>query len=264
MASHRAPPGGVAPVGGPSSGGSHELWLHDVAAYAMNALPPDEELLIREHIVDCPECQQELAQLREVTAELGNLPEAAFIDGPPENAEFLIRGTLRRIRAENERTSAVGPGPAGRPRFRDLAVAAAAVVLAVTAGAVIGRSTAPAESVAIVSPPAPSATATVVPGTVQATSTDPRTGVRLTAQIVPAEGWVRVTAATAGIKVGQKCTLYVVSRSGDRVVAGSWLVSKTGATQGTTLQGSALTAPADVAAVEVENSSGEILVRTGV
>jgi hypothetical protein len=253
------------------------MWLYDVAAYAMKALPADEAVLVREHIDDCPQCQQELAQLRELTAELGKVPEQAFIDGPPENAEFLIRGTLRRIRTEDERTSAAGEAPdsqrratssrllrsVGPPRFRDLAIAASAVVLAVGAGTVIGRSTAPAQSVAIDLPPL-STGAAVVPGTRQATATDPKTGARLTVQVVPAQGWVRVTAATAGIKAGQKCTLYVVSRTGERVEAGSWLVSQAGAEQGVTLQGSALADPADVAAVEVDNSSGDVLVRTEV
>jgi anti-sigma factor RsiW len=289
MAWHPAPPGSGTPVGAPATGGWHEPRLHDVAAYALEALPLDEELAVEQHIGDCAECQQELAQLREVMAELGTVPEQAFLDGAPENADLLIRGTLRRIRteetenerrfraederAQDERTEPASR-PASRPRFLDLAVAAAAVMLAVTVGAVIGRSTAPAESVAIANPPAtspsvtnPSATsgtASVVPGTRQATSIDPRTGASLTAQVVPAEGWVRVTVATSGIKAGQKCTLYVVSHSGERVVAGSWLVPEADIDQWTTLSGSALTAPADVAAVEVENSSGEVLVRTQV
>jgi anti-sigma factor RsiW len=257
-----APPGGAAPADGPPPGGSHQGWLHDVAAYVMQALPPDEEFLVQEHIAGCPECQRELAQFREVTAELERVPAQAFIDGPPENAELLIRGTLRRIRAEAEPDrfadraprSTAPPRSISRPRISSFAViaAAAAVLLAVAAGTVIGRSTASTPS------------ATVVAGTVQATSTDSRTGAKLTARIVPAQGWVRVTAVTAGIKAGQRCTLYVVSRSGERVKAGSWLVSENGARRGVTLQGSALTPPADVAAVEIENSSGEVLVRTEV
>jgi anti-sigma factor RsiW len=264
LTSNPAPPGGAAPADGPPPGGSHQAWLHDVAAYVMNALPPAEEFLVQAHIEGCPECQQELAQFHEVAAALEKVPEQAFIDGPPENAEFLIRGTLRRIRAEAEREPVQFTGQAsrsiepsrsiGRPRVRyfTVAAAAAAVLLAVAVGAVIGRSTAPVPSAAVVA------------GTIQATSTDSRTGARLTARIVPAQGWVRVTAATAGIKAGQRCTLYVVSRAGERVKAGSWLVSENAARRGVTIQGSALTPPADVAAVEIENSSGEVLVRTEV
>jgi hypothetical protein len=254
-----------------------------VAAYVMNALPPDEAFLVREHIKDCLDCQLEHLQLREVTTELGKVPAEAFIDGSPENAEFLIRGTLRRIRADEAGRAAARSAPAttrrvagarstrssrsaGRPRSRDLAVAAAAVVLAVAAGAAIGRSSAgsnSSENVAIATPPL-SAGANAVPGTVQGTATDPKTGASLTARIVPAQGWVRVTAATAGIKAGQRCKLYVVSRSGERVLAGSWLVSEKATEQGMTLQGSALTPPADVVAVEVENDSGDVLVRAEV
>jgi hypothetical protein len=291
MAPRPAPPGGGAPAG-PSSDGSHDDRLFEVAAYAMNALSADESAAVQAHIADCDECQQELAQMREVAAGLGEVPKQAFLEGPPENAELLIQGTLRRIRAQGGASAAesitlvepvktagtdqplsIAPSSApvrparsaGRFRYRDLAVAAAAIVIAVGAGSVIGRSTAPARTVAITTP-APSATATaaVVPGTLQATSTDPKTGARLTAQVVPVSGWVRVTAAASGIKAGQRCTLYVVSRSGQRVQAGSWLVSDTGAAQGTTLQGSALVTPGDVAALEIQNSAGDVLVRTEV
>jgi len=244
----------------------------------MNALSLPEVARLREHLRDCPECQQELTELREVAAMLGKVPAQAFLDGPPENPELLTRGTLRLIRSPEVPAPIPEPLPVpattrenrvrirtlrpGWPQLRDLAVAAALVVLAVLAGGLIGRSTAPSGPAAIAGPPTPSATATVVAGTVQATSTDPKTGARLTAQIVPAQGWVRVIAATAGIKSGQRCTLYLVSRSGQRVQAGSWLVSPAGAAQGTTLQGSALIPPAQVAAVQVENAAGDIIVRT--
>jgi hypothetical protein len=261
-------------------GGDHDERLFDVAVYAMDALSPEEALAVEDHISGCAVCQRELAQLREVAAALGDVPAEALMDGPPEDADLLIRRTLRQIRAENGQGTAQVPSqarpsegrvtplaarPRGRVRPRDLGVAAAAVIVAVVAGGVIGRGTAPGDDVAIVRPQTqPSASATVVAGTRQGSATDTGTGAELTTQVVPAAGWVRVSAATAGIKAGQTCTLFVVAKDGTRFEAGSWLVSAANADKGTTVQGSAAVAPAQVAAVEVRNAQGHVLVRTEV
>jgi hypothetical protein len=73
---------------------------------------------------------------------------------------------------------------------------------------------------------------------------------------MPAAGWVRVTATVAGIPAGQRCRLEVVGRDGAAVLAGSWLVSPEGAAKGTTLNGSALIDPGQVASVRVVNEAG--------
>jgi hypothetical protein len=99
-----------------------------------------------------------------------------------------------------------------------------------------------------------------VPGTRIATRTDPGTGARLSVQVVPAAGWVRVTAATSGIGAGEKCHLLVVTRNGVRIEAGSWAVTTEGALQGTTMQGSAIVDPAAVAAIQIRNDTGKVLV----
>jgi hypothetical protein len=67
---------------------------------------------------------------------------------------------------------------------------------------------------------------------------------------------VRVNAAVTGIPAGSRCRLWVVARDGRREPAGSWLVSTKSAREGTSLDGSALVAPADVAAVEVGSVGG--------
>jgi hypothetical protein len=65
-----------------------------------------------------------------------------------------------------------------------------------------------------------------------------------------------VNASVTGIPAGQRCKIVVVSRSGAREVAGSWLVSPAAATTGTNLDGAALVAPDSVVAIEVRNSDG--------
>ncbi|WP_218577556.1 hypothetical protein [Phytohabitans rumicis] len=82
----------------------------------------------------------------------------------------------------------------------------------------------------------------------------------MTAKVVPAAGWVRVNAAVNGIPAGENCRLLVVSRDGTREIAAGWIVSEKGETDGTTLDGSAAVDPADVVAVEVQNTEGRTFV----
>jgi hypothetical protein len=82
----------------------------------------------------------------------------------------------------------------------------------------------------------------------------------MTVTLTPAAGWVRLRATVGGIPEGQRCRLLAVAKDGSRQQAGSWLVSAAGAVQGTTLDGSALVAPADVVAVEVANVAGDVFV----
>jgi len=77
------------------------------------------------------------------------------------------------------------------------------------------------------------------------------------ATVRPAAGWVRVSATVTGVPAGEQCRLFVVARDGSREPAGSWLASSSGST---TLDGAALMAPADVAAVQAETYAGQILV----
>ncbi|NUT53841.1 MAG: anti-sigma factor, partial [Saccharothrix sp.] len=91
-------------------------------------------------------------------------------------------------------------------------------------------------------------------------ATDPGTGARMTVRVEPAAGWVRVNASVAGIARDEKCRLFVVAKDGSRQEAGSWLVSVAGERDGTNLDGSALIAPEDVAAVEVRDFDDERIV----
>jgi hypothetical protein len=185
----------------------------------------------------------ELTALREL---LGEIPPEAFLDGPPEGADLVLPRALRRINEEKA---------AGR-RKRTVTITAAAALVALAAlggGILIGRG---AETQPAVSAAGPAATN--VPGTKKLTGNS--SGVKLAATVVPADGWVWVHASVSGIPAGQKCRLVVVSRTGQTEIAGSWLVSAKASTTTTKLDGSALVAPADVAAVQVENLAGHVFV----
>jgi Putative zinc-finger len=223
-----------------------------LGVYALEALGEDERQTVDAHLVSCAECRQDLTGIQELKASLGEVPPEAFLSGPPEGGDLLLQRTLRAVRSEQSR--------AGRGR---LALAAASVVallaVAVAGGVLAGRQA----STGTVALPTPIASASP-PGTRTVSAIDAKTGARLTATIRPAAGWVRVHADTTGIRAGERCQLVVVDRNGTSVVAGSWLVSPQSATNGTSLDGSALVSAADVTAVQIVTLGGEKLVNVPV
>jgi hypothetical protein len=214
----------------------------DVAGYLLKTLTLQENLRVEEHLAECAECRAEVDSLREWTTALEAVPEAMLLDGPPDDADLLLQRTLREMRAETT---------VRRRRRTGVLVSAAAAVIAVAigGGVVAGRTTAPDRPLA---QPTAGPSASTVPGTRIADATDAVTGARITVTVVPAAGWVRVTARVGGIPAGERCELQVVGKDGTPVGAGSWLVSAT-----TTLNGSALIDPAKVASVRVVNTSGK-------
>jgi anti-sigma factor RsiW len=244
---------------GPDAMGSvtrdpHETHLADLAGYVFGVLDQAGVDAVEEHLRTCDICAAELPRLQATLAHLDEVPPEAFIDGPPEGADLLVHRTLRRIDSSRS-------GPGSR-RWRGLAVAAVAGIVTIASAVLIGRETAPkqaAEGSPVVSA-SPSASASVVPGTKVFSSTDAGTGARLTAQVVPAQGWVRISVAVTGIPEGQRCVLYVVPKHGKPVQAGSWMVSAAGARQGTALQGTALVPADQVAALTVANTAGKTFV----
>ncbi|MEV4758822.1 zf-HC2 domain-containing protein [Micromonospora sp. NPDC049559] len=220
----------------------------DLGGYLTESLDPDERRQVEEHLAGCAACRAEVESLREWADALQAVPDAMLLDGPPEGGDLLLQRTLRQIRNESA---------GNRTRRTALVASAAAVVVAaaISAGVVIGRVTnEPATPTAL---PTPSASApTAAPGTRFASASDPITGARITVAVAPSPGWIKLTAAVAGIPAGQRCRLLVVGKDGTTVLAGSWLVSQKGAAEGTTLDGTALIDPDQVAQIRVENTDG--------
>ncbi|GAA0262072.1 zf-HC2 domain-containing protein [Saccharothrix mutabilis subsp. mutabilis] len=220
---------------------------HLLGAYVLGVLEEREARAVEEHLAACPTCRAELAELREVEEALGDVPPEALLDGPPDGGDLLLQRTLRQVRSERDSRA--------RRRRVGVGLAAAAVVAVVLGGGfAVGRGTAPTDQAIQTTTPTPDTGARV------ATATDPGTGARMTVKVKPAAGWVRVNASVAGIAKNQRCKLVVVAKDGSRQEAGSWLVSALGEKEGTNLDGSALIAPDDVAAVEVRTFEGEQLV----
>ena len=202
---------------------------------------------MEDHLTGCDECRAEVESLREWTMALEAVPEALLLDGPPEGGDLLLQRTLRQVRAESSgtrrrRTALVG------------AAAAVAAAAAIASGVLVGRSTVDTTPLA---QPTSSPVQTAIAGTRTGTATDAKTGARITVAVAPAPGWVRVNAAVSGIPAGERCRLEVVGKDGTVVLAGSWVVSAQGEATGTTLAGSALIDPSQVAAVRVVTTTGK-------
>lgn len=100
-----------------------QLSIHDLtAAYALDALDPEETRTYEEHLATCPECRQELAGLSRAAGAL-----AYAIDSPPPPAALRER-ILEAARAERNNVVTL------RPRW----TVAAKAVAAVAACAAIG------------------------------------------------------------------------------------------------------------------------------
>ncbi|ONI89144.1 hypothetical protein ALI22I_16670 [Saccharothrix sp. ALI-22-I] len=85
------------------------------------------------------------------------------------------------------------------------------------------------------------------------------TGVRMTATLTPADGWVRLRAVVDGIDAGEKCQLVVTDLRGRRYVAGGWVASRLGDGD-TALAGAAMVDLDELAALSVVTVDGRVLV----
>lgn len=224
-----------------------------LGAYVLETLDPDERRDVDAHLAECEICRADLVELEAVKDVLQDIPPEALMHGPPD-ADLVLQRTLRQVREEVSKEVS----SAARRRWVP-AVAAAAVLLAgaIGGGVALGRGTAP-EPVAQV-PPSPAPTVSPDPPGTRVQSTV-QGAVRMTAKMVPAAGWSRVTAVVAGIPAGENCRLILVGSDGKREIAAGWIVSPQGEQAGTTLSGSASVAPDKVVAVEVQNTAGKTFV----
>ncbi|MFD2474453.1 anti-sigma factor family protein [Amycolatopsis silviterrae] len=223
----------------------------DLAGYLSGQLSSGEQSDVEAHLDGCERCRAEAASLREVQSFLGELPPEALLDGPPVGADLVMQRTVDRVRAESR-------ARAGRGRSMAVAVAVVVAAAAVGVGVLVGRSwSGPAVAV----PTAPPSTS-AVPGTKVVSGASGQA--RLTANIVPQSGWVRVDGSVTGIPAGEKCLLVVLGKDGQRQVAGGWMVSERAARDGAYLYGTAVVDPAQVTAVVIENTAGHRFVEADV
>jgi anti-sigma-K factor RskA len=111
-------------------------------AYAVDAVNPTERKLFEQHLAHCPDCQAEVASLREAAS---LLPETTAVAPPPALRDRLL-SEIAAVRPLPPLTddSPVEPAPTvtsldsrRRRRVRPMLAAAAAVVAMIGAGAVV-------------------------------------------------------------------------------------------------------------------------------
>jgi len=223
---------------------------HDRAqlgAYAIGALDPGEARMVHQHLSGCPECQREVSELMMIRRALDQVPPEAFLDGPPQDGDLLLRRTLRRVATE------VATPPPRRSMVGVTVAAAAAVAVALGGGIFLGRETGPSQTVA------QEKTVTVSPTPTNARlgdATDDKSGATMNVALEPKKGWVWVHATATGLPENTPCDLVVTTKDGKTVYAGSWLVSAEGA-KNSRMEGMALVSPENVASVEVRTASGK-------
>jgi hypothetical protein len=223
--------------------------VHDRAqlgAYALGVLDPVEARQVHEHLATCADCQREVSELMMIRRALDQVPPEAFVDGPPEEGDLLLRRTLRQVRDEVPRRRGFSAGAA--------VAAAVAVAVALGGGILLGRETA---STVAVPPPA---TSTLPPNARLAEGTNQDTGTTMSIALEPRKGWVWVNANVQGLDAGLRCEMYVIAKDGEEILAGGWLVSEEGSAKGTDLEGTALLPPDQVKAVEIRTQEGQTMV----
>ncbi|MFD7819046.1 anti-sigma factor [Streptomyces sp. NPDC059785] len=225
---------------------------HDelLGAHALGLLDPEEQSRLEEEISACEVCQVELADLKLLERELGEVPPEALLEGPPEDADLLLQRTLRQVREEQ--------ATAWRRKVVAVSIAAAALAGVLFAGGYLAgngnQQKVPEASNSQAIPPASGESESF-------SATDGETKANMTVSLTPAAGWVRLNAAVKGLRPGETCRLVVISKSGEREIAGTWVVGPDkggeGKSDGQELSGSAAVAPNQVDSVVVENSQGK-------
>jgi len=219
-----------------------------LGAYCLGALAIADTAEVEAHLVSCPDCRRELAELDAAKRQIQLVPPEVLLDGAAEDSDLLLARILRA--AEQPAAKPAAPRKR-RPWYRGpLAAAAGVVVLAgVFAGGIVaGHQGTPPSATAL-----PSGTRTV-------SATDPVTGVGMSMQLIPGRGWVTLAGRFTGVTPGTPCEIYVVSTAGQRVLAGGWVAPADANTAMVTVTGSAIMDPGTIGSVEIDTTAGGRLV----
>lgn len=226
---------------------AHDMEL--LGAYCLGALESSDAHTVEQHLESCPDCQHELDELREVRQALDEVPPEALLDGAIEDGDLMLTRLLRMAEAETAEETGQPPIPRSRTRrskrwYRGLLLVAAAVVLGgvFAGGLVTGRQTAPGTSPASVA---------LSPGTHTIRATDTSTGVGMNMDVIPGAGWVTLQGHFTGVTPGTPCDIYLVSRSGQRILAGGWVAPANANKVIVTVTGSAIIDQTQIVSIEI-------------
>lgn len=192
-------------MGGPSCRKYREL----LGVYVVGAIEPNDRAAVDEHLAGCYECREELASLAPLPALLRRVPteeaqrtaaeaDPADLGGepPPELLDSLLARTAARRRAR---------------RVRAIFATAAAVLIAAGGAAAVTESLAShqhARSVEV--------------------STASTGGVSATVRYGKSDWGTAASVRVTGIPEWTNCRFYVLTKGGQRVLAGAWKVGPGG------------------------------------
>ncbi|WP_240519520.1 anti-sigma factor family protein [Amycolatopsis antarctica] len=180
---------------------AHRALRESLGAYALDQLDERERLTLDAHLAGCPACRAELDELTPVVESLRLVDVARLGDLSPAPPPELGETVAARVRAE-----------AGRRRaFPRNAVAAAAAVVVLAAGAAVGW---------LAHPDVP-ASPEIPLETVEVDGTDP--GIVAAAQLVPHTWGVEIRLTASGFDPGQAYRVAITDAEGRRMSAGEFI-----------------------------------------
>jgi anti-sigma-K factor RskA len=212
-----------------------------LGVYALGAADAAERVLVETHLATCQECRAELARLQPLPRLLARVP-ADLLRAVPPPARLDGRAPLTRItRARNARS------PAGR--WRNVSGVAAAAVLGAAGAFWLAR------------PGASQPAANSRPAAITLSGANPVTHVRVTVTLTGTSWGTSIRLLAWGVPLNQPCRLIVRSRAGGTEVTGAWDAWRAGPIS---VPASAAWRPADIATLQVETPSRDLLTLTAV
>ena len=181
-----------------------------LGVYVVGAIEPGERAAVDAHLSQCYECREELAALAPLPALLHRVrpaeAERILLANPPQSdpaepSAEMLDSLLARVVAKR-RTR----------RFRALFAAAAAVLIAVGGGVAVSEATAPHPRQPIVE------VATVSKGPLVVTVRYSRSS----------WGGTDMSVRASGFRQWTSCKFWVLTKSGQRLLAGRWMVGPGG------------------------------------
>jgi hypothetical protein len=187
---------------------------HALGVYLLGAISPADRSTVERHLARCAGCRAELAGLAALPGRLGSVPAAdmtRMAEDERDRAAQDERAPDVPLKTLLDRTARIRR----QLRWRRLAVAAAAVVIA--GGAVAGSR--------VLYAPATRPAASALPWAATVTGSDPQTGMSATVRYLPRPWGLALQVQVNGISPGTRCELQVVNARGQDVPAGGWMVA---------------------------------------
>jgi hypothetical protein len=172
-------------------------WQESLGAYALGQLPPEERAGLEAHLEGCPACRQELDSLASV-AKLLPLADPSQFDAAPRPNRELLGEVVSTIQSERRAARRRRRWQTLVPAFATVAAAAAGLALLVLPG---GGEPRPERHVEFASLPQ---------------------GLDISASLIPHAFGTEIHMYVHGAPSGALCRVFVRSRNGSRLPAGSF------------------------------------------